>query len=106
VADVIVYVEEMTRQAARLDEQARKVRDYHAAWKTSTAFSTMGGALPEPKSAAEYAKTIATIDRQLTLLATVIQSWADGFRGAARVYRDSDVLGARAISGVLPAGAP
>lgn len=106
MADVIVYVAEMNRQAARLDEQARKVRDYHAAWKTSTAFSTMGGALPEPKSAAKYADTIATIDKQLTLLATVIQSWADGFRSAAGVYRDSDVLGAQTISGALPAGTP
>jgi hypothetical protein len=106
VADVIVYVEEMKRQAARLDEQARKVRDYHAAWKTSTAYSTMAGALPEPKSAAKYAETISTIDQRLTLLATVIQSWADGFRSAANVYQDSDILGGRAIAGALPAGTP
>jgi hypothetical protein len=106
VADVIVYVEELKRQAARLDEQAKLVRDYHASWKTCTAFSKMGGALPEPKSAAKFTETIATIDERLTLLATVIQSWADGFRGAAGVYQDSDVMGAQAINGALPGGAP
>lgn len=106
MADVIVYVEELNRQAARLDEQARKVRDYHTAWKTSTAFAKMRDALPEPKSTAKYAETIHSIDERLTLLATVLQSWADGFRGAARVYRDSDILGGQVIAGALPAGTP
>lgn len=102
MADVIVYVEELNRQAARLDAQVKLIRDYHAAWKTSTAFSKMGGAFPDGKSAAEFAKTIATIDERLTMLTTVVQSWADGFRGAAGVYRDSDVFGATVIGGGTP----
>lgn len=106
MADVIVYVAEMNRQAVRLDEQAQKVRDYHASWKTCTAYSSMEHALPEPKSAAKFTETIATIDTRLTLLATVIQSWADGFRSAAVVYQDSDIAGSRIIGGQQPAGTP
>ena len=88
----IRYIEQMKKQAIKLDEEADKVKVMHDAWKSSTI--PMDDALPDAEARTSFHEAVEAMEGRLTEMETTLRSWATGFRNAAEVYERSDTYAA------------